>query len=425
MAGKNIAARPASWRVLYVDSTGSNRVTTVKSQAAVDALVAELAAQGITAGVKATAAAWRARFVDDAGKEHARHFARKRDAQAWLDAQTSSMLTGTYVVPKAGRITFRDYAETWRTSQVFRPRTASLVELALRVRVYPVIGDRRLETISKATIQSLVATLAERYAARTVTVTYSYVSTILKDAVENRRIARTPCVGIKLPEIVRTRVEPRSTEHVRTAAAVVGPRLEAAVWLAAGMGLRRGEAFGLTVDRVKFLERKVVVDRQLIDVGRGGVPVFGPPKTISSVREVPLPEFVAEALARHLKRFKPGPEGLLFTTFRGNPWRPKTFYDEWRQKLDAAGLAGFDFHELRHYYASLLIDSGASVKVVQARLGHKSAEETLNTYSHLWPDSDDRTRDAIDAALRADTEEQVAGIPDSLRTPTPNRGYHA
>lgn len=423
MAGKNIAPRPATWRVLYVDPSGANRVSTVKSQADAAALVAELAGQGVTAKMKATAAAWRARFVDDSGREHARHFPRKRDAQAWLDAQTSSMLTGTYVVPKAGRITFRDYAETWRTSQVFRPRTASLVELALRVRVYPLIGDRRLETLSKATIQSLVATLAERYAARTVTVTYSYVSTILKDAVENRRIARTPCVGIKLPEIVRTRIEPRSTEQVRTAAAVMGPRLEAAVWLAAGMGLRRGEVFGLTVDRVKFLERKVIVDRQLIDVRRGGVPVFGPPKTISSVREVPLPDFVAEVLARHLKRFKPGPEGLLFTTFRGNPWRSKTFYDEWRQKLDAADLAGFDFHELRHYYASLLIDSGASVKVVQARLGHKSAEETLNTYSHLWPDSDDRTRDAIDAALRAEPAAEPAGFPDSLRTPTPRRGY--
>ena len=70
MAGKSIAARPASWRVLYVDSAGGNRVTTVKSQAEVDALVAELAGRGITAGVKATAAAWRARFVDDAGKEH-------------------------------------------------------------------------------------------------------------------------------------------------------------------------------------------------------------------------------------------------------------------------------------------------------------------------------------------------------------------
>ena len=84
MAGKNIAARPASWRVLYVDSTGRNRVATAKSQAEVDALVADLAGRGITAGVKATAAAWRARFVDDVGKEYAKHFARKRDAQTWL-----------------------------------------------------------------------------------------------------------------------------------------------------------------------------------------------------------------------------------------------------------------------------------------------------------------------------------------------------
>jgi integrase len=56
-------------------------------------------------------------------------------------------------------------------------------------------------------------------------------------------------------------------------------------------------------------------------------------------------------------------------------------------------------HDLRHYYASLLIRHGESVKTVQARLGHASAAETLDTYSHLWPDSDDRTRDAIDAVL--------------------------
>ncbi len=104
MAGKNIAARPALWRVLYVDSAGRNRVSTVKSQAEVDALVAELASQGITAGVKATAAAWRARFVDDAGKEHARHFPRKRDAQTWLDAQTTAIQSpGRMSCPRRAR----------------------------------------------------------------------------------------------------------------------------------------------------------------------------------------------------------------------------------------------------------------------------------------------------------------------------------
>lgn len=57
------------------------------------------------------------------------------------------------------------------------------------------------------------------------------------------------------------------------------------------------------------------------------------------------------------------------------------------------------FHDLRHYYASLLIRHGESVKVVQKRLGHKSAVETLDTYSHLWPDSEDRTREEVDEVL--------------------------
>jgi integrase len=65
-------------------------------------------------------------------------------------------------------------------------------------------------------------------------------------------------------------------------------------------------------------------------------------------------------------------------------------------------------HSLRHFYASLLIRHGESVKTVQARLGHASAAETLDTYSHLWPDSDDRTRAAVDSVLRR--------VADSVRT---------
>jgi integrase len=52
---------------------------------------------------------------------------------------------------------------------------------------------------------------------------------------------------------------------------------------------------------------------------------------------------------------------------------------------------------------NLLIRHSESVKVVQARLGHASASETLDTYSHLWPDSDDRTRTAVDSVLLADS----------------------
>jgi integrase len=68
-------------------------------------------------------------------------------------------------------------------------------------------------------------------------------------------------------------------------------------------------------------------------------------------------------------------------------------------------------HALRHFYASALIAHGESVKVVQKRLGHSSAAVTLDIYAHLWPDSDDRTREAVEFALAG-----VAAPADSLRT---------
>ncbi len=87
-------------------------------------------------------------------------------------------------------------------------------------------------------------------------------------------------------------------------------------------------------------------------------------------------------------------------TLRGEPIRRTAFGHLWRPVVAAVGLpTGTGFHALRHYYASLLIRHGESVKTVQARLGHASAVETLDTYSHLWPDSDERSREAVDSVL--------------------------
>ena len=97
-------------------------------------------------------------------------------------------------------------------------------------------------------------------------------------------------------------------------------------------------------------------------------------------------------------------DGFVFVTAAGQPIRRTAFGDVWRRAVRAVGApVGTGFHELRHYYACLLIRHSESVKVVQARLGHASASETLDTYSHLWPDSDDRTRTAVDSVLLADS----------------------
>ena len=175
--------------------------------------------------------------------------------------------------------------------------------------------------------------------------------------------------------------------------------------------MRQGEVLGLTVDRVDFLRREVRVDRQL-STRPGRRTEFGPPKTPASVRTIPLPQVVVDALAAHLAAHPAGEHGLVFT-LAGAPITRQAFGHVWRPVARAVGLEpGTGMHALRHYYASLLIRFGESVKTVQVRLGHASAAETLDTYSHLWPDSDDRTRAAVDSVLGqtpGDTSTKILG----------------
>ena len=116
------------------------------------------------------------------------------------------------------------------------------------------------------------------------------------------------------------------------------------------------------------------------------------------MRTIPVPQLVIDALADHLARFPS--DGLVFKNSKGGPWRRRVFLLAFAKTVRDAGLPKtVTCHDLRHFYASLLIHHGESVKVVQMRLGHASAMETLNTYAHLWPDSDDRTREAVESAL--------------------------
>src|SRR5207237_9501491 len=135
---------------------------------------------------------------------------------------------------------------------------------------------------------------------------------IFKAAVGDRLIAVSPCGGIKLPKQDRGEIVPLAIEAVEALADAVPERYRVLILFAAGTGLRQGECFGLTVDRVDFLRRLVRVDRQLVLAG-SGPPQFGPPKTQASVRTVPLPGVVASALAAHLERRPAGNDGLIFT----------------------------------------------------------------------------------------------------------------
>jgi integrase len=110
---------------------------------------------------------------------------------------------------------------------------------------------------------------------------------------------------------------------------------------------------------------------------------------------------VLQALSEHVRLFPPGPFGMIFSNTRGSVVNRQSLHRSLAAAVRTAGLpAGITFHQLRHTYASLLIDGGESVTVVADRMGHKNATETLHTYSHLWPSSDDKTRQVLDKGVR-------------------------
>jgi integrase len=121
-------------------------------------------------------------------------------------------------------------------------------------------------------------------------------------------------------------------------------------------------------------------------------------KTPASRRVIPLPEFVVLELARHLETYGFGVDGLVFANRRGGIWRRGSFNDSvWKPALRRAGLnEAFGFHALRHTYASGLISENIHPRVIQARLGHESIVETMDTYGHLFPESRQETIQALD-----------------------------
>lgn len=344
---------------------------------------------------------WRARWRTPDGRQRSRVFPRKADAVRFLTNVEADRLTGSYVDPRAGRVTFREYAEEWRSRQLWRESTMDRIESLLRNHLYPVLGNMPLDAVRPSDLDLLVKGLSDKLAPSTIVGVYRLAASVFKASVRDRNLGVSPCVDVRLPAKFQREVVPLTPEQVAALADMIPDRYRGLVVVGAGCGLRLGEATGLTMDRVDFLRRTVKVDRQLITPTRGDARL-GPPKRPASNRLVPLPSVVTEELAVHLQRFGPGPEGLVFTTARGLPVRRNSFGGTFRQAAARAGVPLPErggFHELRHHYASLLIASGCSVVVVQKRLGHASAQETLNTYSHLWPEDDQRTIDAVDHAL--------------------------
>lgn len=364
---------------------------------------------------------WQVRWRDDDGKQQKRNFAKKtgsdpeKCAEA-CDAKVKTQLDeGTSVDLAAGKTKVEAYGEKWRADLLHRQSTAERMDGVFRRHIDPILGRHPIAKVRASHVRAWVKDRSDVLAPSTLGVVYGNLAAMFASAVIDRAIGVSPCVGVRLPDVEKHEHYIPTPEQVHTLAATLEARHAAVPYLGAGCGLRGGEIFGLEVDSIDFLRREVDVSQQLVSV-TGRSPFLGPPKTKTSARTVELPKATAAALARHIELYPPveieiddetNPRKpvrrtakLVFTTNRLNQMHRATWAHYWAPARDAAGIPkGTGLHCTRHYFATLLIHNGASVKTVQLALGHSSPTVTLDTYVGEWPEAHEKTRAIVDGAL--------------------------
>jgi len=289
---------------------------------------------------------------------------RRLCGRSGLSMLEADMLRGAWVDPADGEMRFGELAERWFATKIHLRETTKLqYRYLLDKHVLPFFGQRPIGTITVLDVQTR---LADRHAntklcANSVAKAYKVLRMVMDVAVDAGLILRTPCrvkgaATERLPEM-----RAATPEEVAAIVAVVEPRWQALILMAAYSGLRWGELTGLRQKHLDPLHKKVRVVEQLLEVD--GRLSFAPPKTEAGVRTVVLPQFLVEVMVEHVARYSQlGPDGLVFVMPEGTPLRRENFRRRvWYPAVAAVGMEGFRFHDLRHTNATPAAESGASL----------------------------------------------------------------
>ena len=358
--------------------------------------------------------AWQARWRDPAGRQRAKNFDRKVDAERYLLAMETDKLRGRYTDPRMARTPLAEWMAEYQATRVnLGLQTQARDEATVRNHILPSFGPWLIGSIQPVHVAQWVADLDARgYAPATVRKAYQLLAAALDAAVESGLIGRSPCRGVKLPKLETTgEIRFLDASEISHLAAAIDSRYSAMVLAAAYTGLRFSELRALRADRFDALRRTIRVVASIVE--SKGQFYFEEPKSEASRRTVRVPPFLVDVLAAHLAT-NGDDSGLIFSAPGGGPIRRSNFRRRiWLPAVAASVGPPCTFHDLRHSHAALLIAQGEHPKVIQERLGHASIKTTLDTYGHLFEGLDEAAADRLEATFASADVHAVCTRDDS------------
>ena len=318
-----------------------------------------------------------------------------------------------------GRLTVGEYLERWEASRPvgfgMRATTANTYGHQLAW-ARPTIGHLLLRELSPEHLRLMYRHLLERGAkggkplsVASVQGVHRVLHKAFDDAVEDGLLFRNPVSRVKRPVADRSpELRTWTVEHaLKFLAAIQDDRLYAMWFLFLTTGMRRGEVAGLRWSDVNLSAGSIAVRSQRTTLDHEVV--VNDPKTATSRAPVAIDSDVIHALRLHQQQQKEErhlmgqgwqDSGLVFVWPDGRPYHPQHVTRMCKRLSERAGVPAVTPHNLRHTCASLLVEAGIPLKVVQERLRHASYLTTADLYAHVGGGIQQEAAKTIESILR-------------------------
>lgn len=270
---------------------------------------------------------------------------------------------------------------------------------------------------------------ADGVVANTVIHYHALLRRAFQQAFKEERIDANPFDRVGRPKKNKFHGENYTQEELLTLLHLArGDVIYPAILLAGAMGLRRSEALGVRWSRIDWEKRTVLLDTKIVEYRENGKKKVEPVeemKNKSSRRTLPLPDPVVEMFQvqkEHREVYRKMFHGSYNTQYLdyvcvnqlGELLRPSYVTDHFRELLEKYGLRHIRFHDLRHTFASLLINQDVPLINVSNFLGHSDLSTTANIYAHLDKASKQASAAVISDILQGENRHaQPKGEPET------------
>ena len=324
---------------------------------------------------------------------------------------------------------FGDWMEHWYetySKPAARPGTRRIYEGYLRLYIRPELGHIPLNRLTAKDMQQFFAWLktegrADQSDGETgladsqLRNIHSLCRRALERAVSEDLIPQNPASGCKLPPAPKGEMNVLSRESMQKLLIQAKEEKYYELFLLEfATGLRLGELTALQWEDLNLTTGELRISKQAVVIG--SEVVVTEPKTKAAVRTLLLPPKVLEVFREYRKR---NVSRWLFPSPKkeDSPLLPSVVRQRLHRLLDHAGCERMRFHDLRHTFATLALESGKDVKTLSAMLGHVSAATTLDIYTHITDDMRLTAAANIDRSIGKAVPQEDASEPGQETAP--------